>query len=74
MRRKLAEHGIDRIGKEARQLTRPDYGKCDLLIGKDLSEIQNVRRICGGDVGGKTRLLMEHTGRPRRCCRPMVCG
>ena len=60
MRRKLAEHGIDRIGKEARQIPRPNYGKGDLLIGM----VQANHRIFVDDVGGKTRLLMEYTDRP----------
>ena len=45
-----------------RQLTRSDYDEYDLLIGIELSEIQNLRRICGGDVGGKLRLLLDYTG------------
>ena len=34
-RRKLAEHGIGCSGKTARQMTRSDYDRYDLLIGMD---------------------------------------
>ena len=63
-RRKLAEHGIDCAGKTARQLTSSDYGRFDLLIGMDRANLRNMHRICGGDPGGKMRLLMDYTGRP----------
>ena len=63
-RRKLAEHGIDCTGKTARQLTKTDYGKYDLLIGMDRANLRNMRRICGDDSGGKMRLLMDYTDHP----------
>ena len=34
-KRKLAEHSISFIGKTARQMTRNDYQRFDLLIGMD---------------------------------------
>ena len=63
-RRKLAEHGIGCAGKTARQLTRSDYDRFDLLIGMDRANLRNMHRICGGDPGGKLHLLMDYTGRP----------
>ena len=63
-RRKLAEHGIGCSGKTSRQLTKADYGSYDLLIGMDSANLQNMRRICGGDPSGKIHLLMEYTSRP----------
>ena len=48
-RRKLAEHGIGCAGKTARQMTRSDYNRFDLLIGMDSWNIRNMRNICGGD-------------------------
>ena len=63
-RRKLAEHGIDCAGKRARQLISSDYDRFDLLIGMDRANLRNRRRICGGDPGGKMRLLMDYTGHP----------
>ena len=63
-RRKLAEHGISCAGHAARQLTKADYEKYDLLIGMDSANLRNMQRICGGDPDGKMSLLMDHTERP----------
>lgn len=63
-KRKLAEHGISCAGKTARQLTRADYGRYDLLIGMDEWNIRNMTRICGGDPDGKIHKLMDFTNRP----------
>ena len=59
-RRKLAEHGISCQGKTARQMTRLDYGRYDLLIGMDSWNIRNMRAISGGDPEGKIRMLMDY--------------
>ena len=61
-RRKLAEHGIACDGKTARQLTRRDYERYDLLIGMDRYNIRNMERMCGGDPDGKIHMLMEYAG------------
>jgi protein-tyrosine phosphatase len=63
-RHKLAEHSIDCSGKQARQLTRADYDKYDLLIGMDSANLRNMHRICGGDKASKMRFLLEYTDRP----------
>ena len=63
-RQKLAEHGISCAGHAARQLTKADYEKYDLLIGMDSANLRNMQRICGGDPDGKMSLLMDHTERP----------
>ena len=52
-RRKLAEHGIGCQGKTARQMTRSDYDRYNLLIGMDSWNIRKMNRICGGDPEGK---------------------
>ena len=56
-RRKLAEHGIGCAGKTARQMTRSDYNRFDLLIGMDSWNIRNMRNICGGDPEDKIKML-----------------
>lgn len=61
---KLAEHGISCDGHAVRQLTNQDYDKYDLLIGMDSANLRNMHRICGGDLDGKLRLLMDYTDRP----------
>ena len=62
-RRKLAEHGIGCAGKTARQLTRQDYDRFDLLIGMDDWNIRNMTSMCGGDPEGKIHKLMDFTRR-----------
>ncbi len=73
-RRKLAEHGISCAGKTARQLTKGDYGRYDLLIGMDQANLRNMRRICGGDPEGKLCLLMDFTDRPGEVADPWYTG
>lgn len=57
-RRKLAEHGISCNDHAARQMTRADYSRYDLLIGMDSANIRNMTRIAGGDPEGKIRPLL----------------
>ena len=69
-RRELAAHGIPCTGHAARQLTRADYDRYDLLIGMDSANIRNMLRICGGDPEGKIHRLLDYTARamwPTRC-------
>ena len=73
-RRKLAEHGISCAGKTARQLTKADYARYDLLVGMDRANIRNINRICGGDPDGKIKLLMEFTDRPGDVADPWYTG
>ena len=73
-RRKLAQHGLRCDGKRARQMTRADYQKYDLLIGMDNWNIRNMMRICGGDRQGKIRMLMDYTGRSRSVADPWYTG
>ena len=56
--RKLAEHGISCNGHAARQMTRADYSRYDLLIGMDSANLRNMTRIAGGDPEGKIRPLL----------------
>lgn len=73
-RRKLAEHGISCEGKTARQMTRSDYNRYDLLIGMDSWNIRNMRNICGGDPEGKITMLMDYTSRPGDVADPWYTG
>jgi len=73
-RRKLAEHGIGCAGKTARQMTRADYGRFDLIVGMDAWNLRNMRRICGDDPEGKLRLLMDFTDRPGDVADPWYTG
>ena len=73
-RRKLAEHGISCKGKTARQMTRSDYQRFDLIIGMDAWNIRNIMRICGSDPEGKIRMLMDFTCRPGDVADPWYTG
>ena len=73
-RRKLAEHNIGCQGKTARQMTRSDYARFDLLIGMDSWNIRNMRATCGGDPEGKIRMLMDFTKRPGDVADPWYTG
>lgn len=43
----LRRLGIDYSDKKARQMTRSDFGKYDLLVGMDSANIRNIKRIAG---------------------------
>ena len=73
-RRKLAEHGISCAGKTARQLTKADYTRNDLLIGMDRANIRNMNRICGGDPDGKIKLLLSYTDHSGDVADPWYTG
>lgn len=73
-KRKLAEHNISCKGKTARQMTRQDYDRFDLLIGMDSWNFRNMNRICGGDPEMKIRLLMDFTDEPRDVADPWYTG
>lgn len=65
-RRELEKHGISCAGKRARQVTRADYERYDMLICADSNNIRSLRRIIGGDPEGKISLILDHTSRPGR--------
>ena len=73
-RRMMNSHGINCSGKTARQMNRADYSQYDLLIGMDRRNMENMRRICGGDPDGKLRRLMDYTDRPGDVADPWYTG
>ena len=73
-RRKLAEHGIRCDGKTARRMRQEDYDRFDLLIGMDDYNLQNMRRIAGGDPADKLRLLLDYTDHPGVVADPWYSG
>ena len=66
----LAEHGISCKGKTARQMTRADYDRFDMIIGMDRWNLRNMQRICDGDPEGKMHMLMDFTSRPGNVADP----
>ena len=73
-KRKLAEHGIACKGKRARQMTRADYERFDLIVGMDDWNIRNILRICGGDPEGKVHKLLDFTDRTGDVADPWYTG
>ena len=69
-RRILKAHGIDCSGKTARQMTRRDYDRFDMIIGMDQENLGDMRRICGGDPEKKISLLLDYTDHPRDVADP----
>ena len=70
----LARHGIACDGKYARQMTRADYAKFDLLIAMDDRNLRNMERFTGGDPDGKVSMLMDYTDRPGEVADPWYTG
>ena len=73
-RRKLAEHGISCEGKTARQMTRRDYDRFDLLVGMDEWNIRNMKRIAGGDPDRKIFKMLDFTSRHGDVADPWYTG
>ena len=61
--RKLAEHQISCAGKTARQLRREDYLEYDFLVGMDRANLENIKRMLGGDPEEKLSMLLDYAGR-----------
>ncbi len=73
-RRILKAHGLDCGDKRARQLTRADYVRYDLLLGMEEMNLTHMKRICGGDPDGKIRRLLDDSSRPRDIADPWYTG
>lgn len=73
-KRKLAEHNISCKGKTARQMTRNDYQRFDLLIGMDDWNIRNMTHIAGGDPENKIHKLLDYTSRRGNVADPWYTG
>ena len=73
-RRKLKEHGIDPIGKTARQMTRQDYQDYDYLLAAERYNVSNMLRITGGDPEHKISRLLDFSDRPRDIDDPWYTG
>ena len=73
-RRKLLEHGIDPSGKTARQITRSDYEKYDIIVAMERFNLRNMERFFGNDPKAKIRLLMDYTDTPGDVADPWYTG
>lgn len=71
---KLIQMGVPCGDHRARQMTRDDYDRFDLLIGMDSANIRNMQRIAGGDGEGKIHKMLEYTDRPGDVADPWYTG
>lgn len=69
-KRCLDAHGVPHSRRRARQMTRDDYDRYDLLIGMDAANISNMTRIAGGDPEGKIYKLLSFAGSGRNVADP----
>lgn len=73
-RRILKAHGIDCMGKTARQMTKADYAEYDYLLAAENYNIRNMMRILGGDPEKKVHRLLDFSDRPRDIADPWYTG
>lgn len=73
-KRKLAQMGVPCGDHRARQMTREDYDRFDLLIGMDNANVRNMTRISGGDEEGKIHMMLDYTDRPGEVADPWYTG
>lgn len=74
-KRCLNAHGIpfDK-NKTARQITRADYDRFDLIIYMDRMNLRWLRHIIPDDPQNKVKLMMSYTGRDRDVADPWYTG
>ena len=74
-RRCLSSHGIwFDPSKTARQVTREDYDRFDLIVCMDTSNIRLIRRIIPSDPQNKIRLMLSFAGEIRDVADPWYTG
>lgn len=72
--RVLAAHSIPCGRHRARQMTRRDYDRYDLILGMDEENRSDILRIVGRDRNNKVRLLLDWSDRPRAIADPWYTG
>ena len=74
-KRCLNAHGIP-FDKEktARQITRADYNRFDLIICMDRMNLRWLKYIIPNDPAGKIRLMMSYAGQDRDVADPWYTG
>lgn len=73
-KRELDKHNIPYTRRAARQATKSDYDKFDLLIGMDEENIYYMTRIFGGDPDKKFHKLLEYCGSVQDVADPWYTG
>ncbi len=70
----LRRLGIDYSAKRARQITRADFDKFDLIVGMDTANIRNLQRISTKQFDNKIHRLLDFTDNPRDISDPWYTG
>lgn len=74
-KRCLNAHGIPfDTSKTARQITRADYDRFDLIICMDRMNLRWLKYIIPKDPAGKIRLMMSYAGQDRDVADPWYTG
>ena len=73
-KRELAKHGIRCDGKRARQITKEDYDKFDLILCMDDNNMRNVKWIIPSDPQDKIKKLMTYAGTNANVADPWYTG
>ncbi len=72
--RKLTQEGVPYTSRTAVQLKKSDYDKYDYIIAMERRNIENIKRICGGDPDNKISLLLSFAGRNDNIADPWYTG
>lgn len=70
----LIKHGIPFEKKYAKQITKDDYNRFDLIIVMDERNIRVMHSVIGEDKDKKVHKLMEYTGEDRDVADPYYFG
>jgi len=74
-KRCLSFHGIPfDTSKTARQITRADYDRFDLIILMDRMNLRWLKYIIPDDPAGKVRMMMSYAGKDRDVADPWYTG
>ncbi len=60
-REELRRHGIPLLPHRARQMTKADYERYDLLLGMEERNLRRMTAICGSDPEGRIRKLTDYS-------------
>lgn len=71
---KLKREGIPLIPHRARLMTKADGERYDLLIGMDVYNCRDMKRIVGESNAWKVRMLLDGTPSPRAIADPWYTG
>lgn len=65
---------IDYSAKRARQISRADFGKFNLIVGMDTANIRNLQRLSAKQPDVKICRLLDFTDNPRDISDPWYTG